>query len=76
MVGASANRGETAITFNVKEDTLKQMVNIEDAIATTFDDLDFVVETLDKTTIEPFDKIVGNVIKVVIKAGQEGIKTS
>ena len=40
------------------------MVNIKDAIAATFDDLDFVVEALDKTTIEPFDKIVGNVIKV------------
>ena len=52
------------------------MSAIEDTITTTLDNLDFIVEALNKTTIEPFDKIVGNVVKMVIKGGQEGIKTS
>jgi len=51
------------------------MVNIEDTIAASFDDLDFVVEALDKTTIVPFDKVIGNVVEMVIKRGQEGIET-
>ncbi len=52
------------------------MLDIEDTITTPLDDLDFIVEALDKTTIEPSDKIVGNVVEVVVKGFQEGIKTS
>ena len=52
------------------------MADIEDTITTSLDDLSFIVEPLDKTAIEPFDKIVGNVIEVVIKGGQKVIKTS
>ena len=76
MVSPSSNSGEEVIAFKVKKNALEKMIDIEDTITTPLDDLDFIVETLNKTTIEPLDKIVGNVVKVVVKGGQEGIKTS
>ncbi len=76
VVMPSGNSGEEAIAFKVKKNALEKMVDIEDTITTPLDDLDFIIETLDKTTIEALDKIVGDVFKVIIKGGQESIKTS
>lgn len=73
---ANPNAGKETIAFKVKKNALEKMVNSEDAITPALDDLDFIIETLNKTTIEPLDKIVGDVVKVVIQRGQEGVKTS
>ncbi len=51
------------------------MRDIEDTVTTSLDDLDFIVEALNKTAVEPRDKIVVNVVEVVIKGGHEGLET-
>ncbi len=69
VVLPSNNSGEEAIAFKVKENRLEKMTNIKDTITTPFDDLDFIVETLDKTATLPLDKVVGNVVEVIIESG-------
>ena len=59
MVWASYHAREEAIAFQIQEDALEQMTYIQDAITAAFDDLDFIVESLDKPTAGAPDKIVG-----------------
>ena len=47
-------------------DALKQVNDIQNAVATPFNDLNLVIETFDKTAGEPSLKIVRNLVEVIV----------
>ena len=46
--------------FEIKPDALKQIRNVRDAIAPSFEDFDLVVEALLKTARLPVEKVIGD----------------
>jgi len=51
------------------------MVEIKQAITTTFENFNFVVETLNKATTITVQKVVGNFIQISIQGGKKGVET-
>ena len=55
-------------------DTLEQMPDVQDAIATPLDHFDFVIEPLDKAPCLPIDKVIGDFFQPFLSGGYERIK--
>ena len=60
--------------MQVEVDSLEQVLEVENAITTTLEDFDLVVEAFDKTAVLSLNKIVGNLLPPGIQQLQEGIK--
>lgn len=56
--------------------TLEQMVDIQDPIATPFDDLDLVIESFDKSTCLSVQKVIGYFIKPLCSCFDKGIEAT
>src|SRR5512139_54550 len=61
--------------MQVKIDPLKQVLQVENAITTTLEDFDLVVEPFDKSTGLALNKIIGNFLPPGLQQLQETIKT-
>lgn len=54
------------IAFQIQRQTLKKVLQIEDAITTAFQHLDFVVEALNKAAVSPIYE------EVLVKPAEQG----
>ena len=61
--------------MQVKIDPLKQVLQVENAVTTTLEDFDLVVEPFDETAVLALDEIVGDFLPPGIQQFQETIKT-
>ena len=61
--------------MQVKIKALKQVLQVENAVTATLEDLDLVVEPFDETAVLALDKIVGDFLPPGIQQVQETIKT-
>src|SRR5512139_2943603 len=61
--------------MQVEIDSLKQVLEVENAITTTLEDFNLVVEAFDKTAVLSPNKIVGDFLPPGVQQLQEGIKT-
>src|SRR5512139_3861679 len=61
--------------MQVEIDSLKQVLEVENAITTTLEDFDLVIEPFDKAAVLSLNKIVGNFLPPGIQQLQETIKT-
>ena len=50
------------VAFQIKKQTLKELVEIGQAVAATFEDFEFVIEAFDKTTGAEVNEIIGNLL--------------
>jgi hypothetical protein len=57
-------------------DSLKQMRDVQNAIATTLDDFELVIEAFHKPTCVPVNKVVCYVVEVFFSCGQKAIKAT
>ncbi len=57
-------------------DSLKQMCDVQNAIATTLDDFERVIEAFDKPTCVPVNKVVRYVVEPFVSCGQKAIKAT
>ncbi len=64
-----------AITFEIKEETLEKVIEIENAAAASFEYFDLVVEAFHKAASVPIQEVVGNFVHIVIQGDQETIET-
>src|SRR3990172_197062 len=63
--------GEQAIAFQVKINALKKMLQVENAIAAPFQNLDLVVEPFHEATAGSVDKVVGDLFPPTLQGLQE-----
>ena len=64
---------EQAITMQIQENALEQMLEVEDAVTASFEDLDFVVEAFHKTAILALDEEVGNLLPPGLEQFQKSV---
>jgi len=57
-------------------DSLKQMRDVQNAIATTLDDFELVIEAFHKSTCVPVNKVVRYVVEPFFSCGQKAIKAT
>ena len=57
--------------MQVQIDTLEQMLEVENAITTPFENLDLVVEPFDEATVLALDEVVGNFLPPSIQQFQK-----
>jgi hypothetical protein len=66
---------EQVITVQVEIDTLEQMFEIENAIATSFENLDLIVEAFHEATIFSVNKKVGDFLPPFMEQVDEVVET-
>jgi len=57
-------------------DSLKHMCDVQNAIATTLDDFELVIEAFDKPTCMPVNKVVRYVVEPFFSCSQKAIKAT
>jgi hypothetical protein len=67
---------EQAIAFQIEEDALEQMLQIEQSITTPLEHLDFVVQSFNKATVLPVDEVVDDFLPPASQGVEEMIKTA
>jgi hypothetical protein len=60
--------------FEIEPDTLKQMRNVCDPLAPPFEDFDFVFKALLKPARLAVEKVIGDLVELVVERSQKGIK--
>ena len=60
----------------VQLDSLKQMCDVQNPIATTLDYFELVIEAFHKPTCVPVNKVVRYVVEPVFSCGQKAIKAT
>ena len=60
--------------MQIQENALEQMLEVEDAVTASFENLDFVIETFHKTAILALNEEVGNLLPPRLEQLQKGIK--
>ena len=66
---------KAAIALEVKVNALKEVADVGDAIATSLEGLEFVVDAFDKAATEAVNEVVGNLIEPIGEGGKKGIET-
>ena len=61
-LGMDGGSSEQAIAMQIEENSLEQMLEVEDAVTASLENLDLVVETFHKATILALDKKVGDLL--------------
>ena len=61
--------------MQIQGDALEQMLKAENTITASFENLDLVVEPLDKAAVFTIDEIVGDFLPLGCQHFQERIKT-
>jgi hypothetical protein len=62
----AAPSSEQAIAFQVEENALEEMAQIEQSIAAPFEDLEFVVQPFNEATVGPVHKVIGDLFPPVL----------
>jgi hypothetical protein len=66
---------EQTIAFQIQENALEEMLTVENAITTPFQDFELVVQPFDKTAVGSMDKVIGDFLPPTIEHFQEFIET-
>ena len=61
--------------MQVQIDALEEVLQVENAVAASFEDFDFVVEAFYKATILALDEVVGDSLPSGVEQVQEIVKT-
>ena len=68
--------GKETVTFKIEENALEDMGQIEQAIATSFQDFDLVIKTFDKTTVGSLEEEISDFLPPMDQGFQEIVKAS
>jgi hypothetical protein len=74
-LGVYGGGSEQAIAMQVKIDTLEKVLEVENAIATSFENLDLVVEAFHKAAALALNEVVGDFFPPSREQFQEIVKT-
>src|SRR4030067_2179747 len=66
--------GEQTVAFQIQINTLKKMFQIEDTVATPFQDFGLVVESFNKAAAGSVEKVIGDLLPPMRQGLQECVK--
>jgi len=66
---------EQAIAMQVKKNALEEMFDVENPIASTFEDFDLVIEAFDEATVLALNEVVGDFFPPGREQFEEIVKT-
>ena len=66
---------EQTIAFEIKENALKKVVQIGEAITPSLEHLEFVVEAFDKAAGQEIDEIIGDRLPMAMQGVEKAVET-
>src|SRR6266850_2555766 len=76
IVVSSCAEGEALVPFEIKKEPLEEMGKVKDAVATTLEDLDLVVESFHKATVVARQKVIRDFFLPLLECVQKAVVTA